>query len=142
VDLKPVALKLSDVTDGLSKTLMAVERSSTPEVFPMVASCGGTSCNWNGALWVGARLAGAAAGWHSGVTAPDVEAYGGSATHMINRSTANWGADWGTSSPHGGGMFSVYCDGAVTFISESISQTTYSRLHQRNDGQNFDTTSF
>jgi prepilin-type N-terminal cleavage/methylation domain-containing protein len=143
VDLKPVALKLSDVTDGLSKTLMAVERSSTNEVFPMQASCGGTSCSWNGALWVGGRLAGSAAAWHSGVLAHDVEAYGGgSTTHMINRSSATWGGDWSTSSPHGGGLFAVYCDGAVTFISESISQTTYGRLHQRNDGQNFDPTSF
>ena len=141
VDLKPVALKLSDITDGLSKTLMAAERSSTPEVFPLQASCGGTSCNWTGALWVGGRLAGNQA-WSSGVNAYDVEAYGGSTTHMINRSTANWGSDWGTSSPHSGGIFSVYCDGAVTFISESISVTTYERLNRRNDGQNFDPTSF
>jgi prepilin-type N-terminal cleavage/methylation domain-containing protein len=142
VDLKPVALKLSDITDGLSKTLMAVERSSTPEVFPL-ASCGGTNCNWNGGLWVGGRLAGSAATWHSGVTPTDVESHGGgNATYLVNRSDATWGADWGNSSPHGQGIFAVYCDGAVTFISESVSQTTYSRLRQRNDGQNFDPTSF
>ena len=147
VDLKPVVLKLSDVSDGLSKTLMAVERSSTPEIFPQVASCGGTSCNWNGALWVGGRLGAnygyTAASWHSGVVPTDVESYGGgNATYLINRSDASWGADWGNSSPHGQGLFAVYCDGAVTFISESVSQTTYSRLRDRKDGQNFDPTSF
>jgi len=142
VDPKPVVLKLSDITDGLSKTLMAVERASTPEVFPL-ASCGGTNCNWNGGLWVGGRLAGSAAGWHSGVTPTDVESHGGgNATYLINRSDATWGADWGNSSPHGQGLFAVYCDGSVTFISESVSQTTYARLRQRNDGQNFDPTSF
>jgi len=142
VDLKPVALKISDITDGLSKTLMAVERSSTPEIAPL-ASCQGTQCNWNGALWVGGRLQGSAATWHSGVNPTDVESYGGgNATYLINRSDASWGSDWGNSSPHGAGLFAVYCDGAVTFISESISQTTYGRLRQRNDGQNFDTTSF
>ena len=141
VSLKPVVLKLSDVTDGLSKTLMSVERSSTNEVFPMQASCGGTSCSWSGALWVGGRREGNVA-WSSGVVAHDAEAYGGNVNHMINRSAANWGGGWSTSSPHGGGMFAVYCDGAVTFISESISVTTYERLHNRRDGQNFDRTSF
>jgi hypothetical protein len=146
VDSKSVVLKLSDITDGLSKTLMAVERASTPEVFPL-ASCGGTNCNWNGALWVGGRLganhAYTPATWHSGVVATDVESYGGgNATYLINRSNATWGADWGNSSPHGQGLFAVYCDGSVTFISESVSQTTYSHLRQRNDGQNFDATSF
>ena len=147
VDSKPVALKISDITDGLSKTLMAVERSSTPEIFPQLSSCGGTNCNWAGGLWVGGRLGANYAytpqTWHSGVVPTDVESYGGAnATYLINRSDASWGADWGNSSPHGAGLFAVYGDGAVTFISESVSMLTYRYLRNRKDGQNFDPTSF
>ena len=130
VNNQPTRVKFADIRDGLSKTLAVVERSSTPELPNVAMSCGGTTCNWSGAIWVGGRLGAnygwTPAGWHSGVVPTDVESYGGgNATYLINRSDQTWGGDWGNSSPHGQGLFAVYCDGAVTFISESVSMTTY-----------------
>ena len=139
-------LKPSEVSDGLSKTVMVIERSSTPEVAPM-ASCGGSPCNWNGLIWIGGRLGAPHGwqnvGWNSGMVSVDVENYGGAnATYLINRSDQTWGSDGGNSSPHAGGLFAVLCDGAVTWISETVSTTTYGRLRAPRDGQNFDMSSF
>ena len=92
---------------------------------------------------MGGRLTGAAAGWHSGVNPTDVESYGGgNATYLINRSDQSWGDDWGSSSPHAGGLFAVYADGAVTFVSEAVSMTTYGRLRNIRDGQTFNPDEF
>ena len=139
---KSFRTKLADIRDGLSKTLLVVERSNTLELSPM-ASCGGTACDWSAGPWVGGRLTGSAAGWHSGLNPTDVESYGGgNATYLINRSDQSWGDDWGSSSPHGGGLFAVYCDGAVTFVSEGISMTTYGYLRNMKDGQTFNPDTF
>ena len=112
-----------------------------------MASCGGAPCNWNGLIWIGGRLGAnygyTAAGWHSGVVPTDVECYGGgNATYLIGRSDQTWGSEWGNASPHAGGLYTVLCDGSVTWISETVSMTTYSRLRAPRDGQNFDMTSF
>jgi prepilin-type N-terminal cleavage/methylation domain-containing protein len=134
---QPQRVKFADIRDGLSKTLAVVERSSTPELLNVSTSCGGTTCGWNGTIWVGGRLAGAQL-WNSGVEATDVESYGGNnTTYLINRSDQTWGVSWGNSSPHGQGLFALYCDGAVTFLSESIDPPTYGWLRAPRDGRSF-----
>ena len=128
-------LMLNKITDGLSKTVMIAERSSTPEL-GLAMSCGGTNCGFSGLLWIGGRIAGGSdTGWTTGVYLNDVETYGGNNnTYLINRSDQTWGHDWSSSSPHAGdGIFSVLCDGAVVWISGFIDKQTYEYLRRRED---------
>jgi len=131
-------VKPSKVTDGLGKTMMIVERSTTPEpgtVNVSPGSCGGKACDWHRGVWIGPRLEASAAGWHPGLASPDVESYGGgNATYLINRSDVDWGAAWTNGSPHAGGLQAAYCDGAVSWVNENIDRTAYSRLRHKSDG--------
>ncbi len=129
VNMKPAA-----ITDGLSKTLMLAERSSTTETGG--GSCGGQPCDNPGGLWIGPQLMQALAGWSAGMVTHDVESYGGGdVAYMINRSAYSWGDDWSNSSPHaGGGMNASMCDGSVRWISENISMTTSARLRTKAEG--------
>ena len=136
-------LPLNKITDGMSKTIMLAESSSTREIFPGQASCSGTSCNFDGRIWIGGRIAGSAdTGWTSGLRGLDVENYGGTnATYLINRSNQTWGHDWSSSSPHAGdGMYAVLCDGAVVWISAFIDPNTYELLRRREDRQTINMT--
>jgi prepilin-type N-terminal cleavage/methylation domain-containing protein len=45
-----------------------------------------------------------------------------------------WNANMGFKSSHVGGLFFVYCDGSVHFISDDIDHTTYEALGDRRDG--------
>jgi hypothetical protein len=130
-------VKPSKVTDGLGKTMMIVERSTTPEpgtVNVSAGSCGGVACDWRRGFWIGPRLAGAPATWLPGLDSTDVESYGTSSGYLINRSSWNWGADWTNSSPHAGGLQASYCDGAVSWVNENIDVNAYYRLRHKNDG--------
>ena len=131
-------VKLNKVIDGLSKTMMIVERSSSPEMGTVnvsPGSCGGVACNWYRGFWIGPRLKGAAETWHPGLDSTDVESYGNSGGYLINRSSWNWGADWTNSSPHSGGLQASYCDGAVSWVNENVDTTAYYRLRHKSDGQ-------
>jgi prepilin-type N-terminal cleavage/methylation domain-containing protein len=136
---KTAAIKHSDIRDGLSKTLMICEASSTPEA-SSVASCSGTFCNNDGKIWIGARGE-AAAAWNVGLVNADVENFGDNANWFINRhpgtNTANARPQYIASSPHVGGMFSAMSDGAVVWLSEFMDMTVYSYLRRRNDLQTF-----
>ena len=133
---KTAAVKFSDVRDGLSKTLLICEKSTTPEIASAgQLSCGGTNCNWTGNIWIGGRAISANDGWRTGVVNEDTDNYGGNdANHLINRSAQNWPNQQGSSPHAGGGMFSALCDGAVIWLSEAIDQETYRRLRHRRDG--------
>jgi len=77
-----------------------------------------------------------ASGWCTGLNPTDAETYGGtSATYQLNRSSATWGHAWNNSSPHaGGGAQAVFCDGAVTWLSENINTTAHQRMRTPRDG--------
>jgi hypothetical protein len=131
-------VKPSKVTDGLGKTMMIVERSTTPEpgtVNVSAGSCGGVACDWRRGFWIGPRLAGSAVTWFPGLDSTDVESYGTSSGYLINRASWNWGADWTNASPHAGGLQASYCDGAVSWVNENIDTTAYRRLRHKSDGQ-------
>lgn len=131
-----VQVRYEQITDGLSSTVMLAEASSTPEVGS--TSCNNTACNnARGKIWIGARLQGSSAGWHSSLNPTDVQSYGGlNATYYINRSNQSWGDDWYTSSPHAGGGLNVsMCDGSVRWLSENMSMATYANLMRKADGQ-------
>jgi len=133
---KTVNVKPSGITDGLSKTLMLAERSSTAESGG--SSCGGLPCDNPGGLWIGPQVLAGPTGWSTGMITHDVETYGGGdgyGYYMINRSSTDWGDDWSNSSPHaGGGMNASMCDGSVRWISENITMTTYARIRSKAEG--------
>ena len=135
-------MKDAEIRDGLSKTIMVAETSSSAEVGTAQSCLDSTTrlpanCGWYGEVWLGGRLAGATGqSWNSGMNILEVENYGGNngSTYLINRSDQTWGVDWTSSSPHaGGGMFAAFCDGAVLWISESIDGPTYDAIRRRND---------
>jgi prepilin-type N-terminal cleavage/methylation domain-containing protein len=135
VSAEKVDVKYKLITDGLSSTVMLAEASSTVEVGS--ASCQNTACNNGlGKIWIGARLTGGSAGWHSSLNPTDVQTYGGgNATYYINRSANNWGDDWYSSSPHaGGGINIANCDGSTRWLSENMSMLTYSQIRMKSDG--------
>ena len=135
---KTINVKPAGITDGLSKTLLLAERSSTPDADG--GGCGGLPCDNPGGIWIGPRLISGPAAWSTGMNSNDVETYGGGdgwGIYMINRSSAAWGDDWSNSSPHpAGGMNASMCDGSVRWISENISRTTYARLRTKAEGNN------
>ena len=133
---KTAAIKHSDVRDGLSKTLMICEASSTPELAPLV-SCGGTAaCAYDGKIWIGSRTE-AAATWNVGLVNADVETFGDASQWLINRAPTIDRPQYIASSPHQGGIFSAMCDGAVVWLSEYMNTTIYSNMRNRKDGQTF-----
>jgi prepilin-type N-terminal cleavage/methylation domain-containing protein/prepilin-type processing-associated H-X9-DG protein len=121
----------SRVVDGLSKTLVVLERSQATDTGRN--DCGGTTCVWTAGIWAGPTFYGPN-GWSSGVNPMDVESYGGANnTYLINRSDQTWGEDWSNSSTHPGGLHAAFCDGAVGWISDTINRETYRRLRHRED---------
>jgi len=134
---KTAALKLADIRDGLSKTILLAETSSTPEIAPSQMSAGGTAAmSHSGKLWIGGRGSGAADGWRTGLVNEDTDNYGGgNVSHLINRcADQNW-PNQIASSPHQGGAFFSLCDGAVIWLNDSIDMLTYQYLRRRNDGK-------
>ena len=133
-------MKFKDVTDGTSKTLMIIERASTPEQGGR--NCGGVACAYSGGTWSGPLASASTA--TCGMNTQYCETYGGGAGtggagtgYWIGRSTWDFGAAWINSSKHAGGVQAVMADGAVVFLNENIDDTTQVRLRRREDGQTF-----
>ena len=133
VDKKRVSRDFKTISDGLSKTIMVTERSSTRQG---TNDCQGAPCNFRGGIWAGPLITGQGT-WNSGVNPSDVKTYAGSGpTYLINRSNYSWGADWTVSSPHPpGGMQVGMADASVRFIQETIRDVTLQRLTNARDGQ-------
>ena len=133
VDDERASRSFKTITDGLSKTIMVMERSSTR--IDNQLNCGGAACNFRGGIWAGPLITGQGT-WNSGVNPSDVETYAGGASTLINRSSATWGADWTVGSPHPpGGMQVGMADASVRFIQETIRDVTLQRLTNARDGQ-------
>jgi prepilin-type N-terminal cleavage/methylation domain-containing protein len=132
VDDKRVSRNFTSITDGLSKTIMVMERSSTKKDNQL--NCGGAVCSFRGGIWPGPTITGQGT-WNTGVNPSDVETYAGAATCLINRSSAGWGQDWTVGSPHPpGGIHVGMADASVRFIQETIPDVTLQRLTHARDG--------
>jgi len=140
---KTAFMQMSDIRDGLSKTVLLTEYSSTPEIGGLMSCGGGTAaCSYNGKLWIGSRLSPSVQAWYTGCETSDVETWGGNdANHMLNRSAQTWG-NVIASSPHLGGAFFSLCDGAVVWLNDSIDMFTYQYLRKRNDGKTIPSEAF
>ena len=135
VDAKRTSRNFKGITDGLSKTFLVMERSSTKDVGK--TNCGGVPCNFMGGIWAGPRLT-SGSFWNSGVNPGDVETYVGGDTVLINRSRADWGADWTVGGPHPpGGMQVGMADGSVRWIAETTTDLMLERLRNARDKQVF-----
>jgi prepilin-type N-terminal cleavage/methylation domain-containing protein len=137
---KTAAMKPVDVRDGLSKTIMLTEASSTPESSTVI-SCGTSSCNFTGKIWIGARQTGSSAnsgGWQTGITWMDVETSGRASQWWINRQgVGNVRPQILASSPHMGGAFFSLCDGSVLWLNDSMDLNIYEYLRCRADNRSF-----
>ena len=134
VDNKRASRDFKTITDGLSKTFLVMERSSTKD---LNSNCGGLPCQFRGGVWAGPMITGQGT-WNSGVNPSDVETYVGGATVLINRSSADWGSDWTVGSPHRpGGMQVGMADGAVRWIADTATDLILERLRNARDNQVF-----
>jgi len=135
VDDKRTSRNFKGITDGLSKTFMVMERSSTRDVGK--TNCGGVPCQFRGGIWAGPIITGQGT-WNSGVNPSDVETYTSADTVLINRSRVNWGQDWTVGGPHPpGGMQVGMADASVRWVEETIADLTLERLRNARDNLSF-----
>ncbi len=125
------AMPLRMITDGLSKTMLLGEKSSTN----VGQICGdGKRCEFPGGIWLIAKLSTAVRAWEIGVQVATFEGYAGDAgvpqiTNFHNGTAVT------SSSPHPRGLLISHCDGSTRWINDTISSTVYKRLRSRCDGQ-------
>jgi prepilin-type N-terminal cleavage/methylation domain-containing protein/prepilin-type processing-associated H-X9-DG protein len=121
-----VLLRIADVTDGTSNTMLVGEMlmGESARVNEMLSQQG----------WVDAKT------WvNLGYTnipinhfTPDTTACN-AANAFRNRN--NYAVSQGYKSRHSGGVNFAFCDGSVRFVSQFISQETYTYLSRRSDGR-------
>jgi hypothetical protein len=127
--------RMRTITDGTTNTIFVSERTTQNEGSTST-NCGGSPCAWQGGLWIGPRLSGSTVSWFPGAQTLDIEnSGGGSATYLINGSSATWGHAWIASSSHEGGIHVTMGDGSVRFLSENIDRGTYRALMTPNKGE-------
>jgi len=119
----PLGVKVKDVTDGLSKTMMVGER------------CGRTTTGDRAGVWAGV---GRAADYGPNGTTrtlgrPQFLQNGNYVTRPDPQNASK-----GFSSLHPGGCLYGYADGSVQFLSDAISATNRQKIANRTDGQNYE----
>jgi hypothetical protein len=135
-------IKNREITDGLSKTILVMERASTAEPAGL-RNCGGSRCNPAPGRWVGA-LVQSDTSWNPGYNPSVGETYGGwSPTepgYWLGRGSVDWMGSYINSSKHPGMAQAVFCDGAVRSVSEAVADPVWDAIRHRRDGApvNFD----
>jgi prepilin-type N-terminal cleavage/methylation domain-containing protein/prepilin-type processing-associated H-X9-DG protein len=127
-----VVIRLADVTDGLSNTLMIgeslVEQNSDMRDQANWARSGGGNCTGTTIIPIN---------WQS--NDHDSSVTGGNPPYSCGANPdhyyGNWNVSFGFKSNHSGGTNFVFGDGSVHFIPQSINHQTYQYLGCRNDGQ-------
>ncbi|MEQ8637200.1 DUF1559 domain-containing protein [Gimesia maris] len=128
------ALRMRDITDGTTNTILVGEVRTGDET-GTTGSCGGAPCDeFTGKLWIGARTA--SWGWERGLQAEDVYFIGYNVPDDFINGGARTVADrFALSSMHVGGVHVLLADGSVRFLSENIDVNTYKWLNDENDGK-------
>ena len=133
------AVRLGDVTDGTSKTLMIAEQSGLVNNTPITSNYLG---GWCGTQY-GANVP--TSGLPKDITSTAADLYPVGMTtlrYAINLQTSSpptgaggpWELNTILTSMHPGGLNALRADGGVQFLSNDISLTTLLRLGSRNDG--------
>ena len=123
------AMRLPLIIDGTGKTILLAESTAT-----LVGQrCPGGTCITDAGIWLIAKLSTAANAWELGVQTVSFENYAGT-TAPNSHTTFNLKEV--ASSPHVGGIFVSFADGAVRWIDDTISTITYRQLRSRCDMQN------
>jgi prepilin-type processing-associated H-X9-DG protein len=114
------SVKISDITDGTSNTLLAGERYSKDPAVP-----DSDLSDWRGWAWTNYN----SGGDHLGDTNWPINSP--ASTIGLNSRKTNFG------SGHTGGANFVLCDGSVRFLTQTstASLVNFQRLSVRNDGQ-------
>jgi prepilin-type N-terminal cleavage/methylation domain-containing protein/prepilin-type processing-associated H-X9-DG protein len=124
------AVKISDVPDGLSNTLMIGECLINHNS-DLKGADGGKG--WAG--FIGGNASGTTItpiNWKSDID-QGTQCTSNPADQLHNLN--NWNVSFGFKSNHGGGANFVFGDGSVHFVSQDINHQTYQYLGCRNDGQ-------
>jgi len=127
------ALNPSKVSDGLSKTILLTEKSSTDVAGKR---CYSTlqKCEFNdGGIWLISKLLGNCCG-HTGCKTTDSCSYGNADNNLINYGSTHYDASFLASSNHVGGAFFSFADGSVRWLNDTTSGTVYNNLRRRADG--------
>jgi prepilin-type N-terminal cleavage/methylation domain-containing protein/prepilin-type processing-associated H-X9-DG protein len=114
--------KISEITDGMSNTILLVEQAGKPELF----QAGRDTGNQIDIKWTGYG------GW-ADATSYGSQLYGSSADGTSEPGTCgvNCSNQFGLYGFHTGGANAVFCDGSVHFLSNSISIATLAALVTR-----------
>ncbi|WP_437192786.1 DUF1559 domain-containing protein [Planctomicrobium sp. SH527] len=126
--LARAGVKMGDVTDGTSNTLMVIEQSMSDPTCAYNAQKDCRASAHSGGLW-GAGNGGV--DWWAAVTSPGAAinqqtTYTGS-TYPYHRNTKAMSA-------HTGGVHGCMADGSVRFLSQNVDYKTWMALCARNDG--------
>ena len=130
-------IRMADVTDGLSNTLMIGE--TLPGKYEAMRY--GPAAGWAdayGGTSYGTTIV--PLNWKIDSSDFGQTSYSSCSTNCPNgpqNCVWNWGVTWGFKSNHSGGANFVFADGSVHFITDSIDARTYNLLGCRNDGQVF-----
>jgi prepilin-type N-terminal cleavage/methylation domain-containing protein/prepilin-type processing-associated H-X9-DG protein len=140
-------IRLTDITDGTSNTLLLGE--TLPEFceFQRYNSTSGRDPGWAGGNAVAQGQTIQPINWRIDrvpANAPPPADWSNSCNYCDattnpsgdrNRCLWNWSVTWGFKSNHAGGANFAMADGSVRFLSETIDHQTYQYLGCRNDGQ-------
>jgi hypothetical protein len=121
-------VKLKQVTDGSSNTIMVGEKRPAYEGHSAIVARA-DSVGW----WAGANSGYAHGNTMIPINYP-IDPEQSACSPLPNRSIGNYPSSMGFSSHHPGGAVFVFVDGSVHFVQESIDDLTLNFLGHKSDG--------